>query len=436
MRPAAGKKIAIVGWGVDTEDVVPWLLEQGALLTVYDQKDIESDWRKDSRITWRTGSNTWEGLADFDLIVRAPGVYRYKPELVAAEHAGVVITSKTQLFFEVCPGKIIGVTGTKGKGTTSMLIYTMLKEAGKSVHVGGNIGEPLFHALPSMNEDTWVVYEMSSFQLAGMTVSPHIAVVLMVTSEHLDWHKDTDEYVDAKSAITRWQMPEDVVVANKDYPRSVQIGELGLGKKIWVSRSEPGWVATTPIRLKGAHNIENVLAACEVAREVGVERDVMEKVLASFKGLPHRLEEVREVEGVTYFDDSFSTVPETTIAALRAFSEPKVVIIGGSDKGSDYELLGKELAESRSLKAVILIGTMADKIEQAILAAGGNVRMIKGKKTMKEIVEAARQEAVAGDVVILSPACASFDMFKNYKDRGDQFKAEVTRLDGLNTIGL
>lgn len=399
------KKIAILGWGVDTQDVEPWLKEQGAVVTILDeQKEAFGD------------------LTKYDVLVRSPGVYRYRSDIVKAESAGTAVTSKTKIFFDVCPGKIIGVTGTKGKGTTSTLIYEILKAAGKKVFLGGNIGKGIFEHLDEMDKNSLVVLELSSFQLIDLHKSPHVAVVLMTTSEHMDWHKSVNEYVDAKSRITQFQMPNDYVIYNKDYPNSVKISKQGKAKKISVSGKD--WKGE--MGLRGEHNRENVAAATAVARIFKVQGSIISKVVGEFKGLEHRLEEVATIDGVTYFDDSFSTTPETTIAAIKAFTEPLILIAGGSEKGSDFTNLGKVISETKNIKAVILIGHMADRIDKAIL--NRNLSIIRNISNLKDVVRTASGLASSGDVVLLSPACASFDMFKNYKERGNQFKEEVRKL--------
>jgi UDP-N-acetylmuramoylalanine--D-glutamate ligase len=410
MNELKGKKICVLGDGADTQDVVPYLQKLGGEITVLDEK-------KDGK--------PFGDLRGYEVIVRSPGVYRYRPEIVEAEQTGVVITSKTKLFFQYSPTKnIIGVTGTKGKGTTTTLIYEMLKAGGKEVFIGGNIGKPLFSEIDSMTPKSWVVIEMSSFQLIDMEVSPHIAVVLMVTQEHLDWHKDNDEYVRAKGSITKFQGANDFVVVNKDYPNSVKIGQMGKGQKVWVSGRD--WAGQ--MRLRGEHNRENMAAAAAAAKIAGVQYLVINKVAGEFKGLEHRLEEVATVGGVMYFDDSFSTVPETTMAAIKAFNEPVVLIAGGSEKGSDFTELGKVIVGAKNVRAVLVIGLMAERISRAIQQAGGGVEVMPGGETMGQIVHKAHDIARAGDVVVLSPAAASFDMFKNYKDRGVQFKSQVYKL--------
>ena len=397
-------KIAILGWGVDTQDVEPYLRAQGHEIDILDEKE-----------------KPFGDLSKYDMIVRSQGVYRYRKELKELTN----VTSKVKIFFDVCPGKIIGVTGTKGKGTTATLIYEIIKKslpAGRQVFLGGNIGKGVFEDLGKMDKDSWIVLELSSFQLIDLHKSPHIAVVLMTTSEHADWHADPDEYIEAKSQISKWQMANDFVVYNKDYPNSVKIGLQGQGQKIAVSGGD--FVGTT--RLRGQHNKENIAAAVAVAKIVNIQSSIINETVANFKGLEHRLEEVATVNGVTYFEDSFSTTPETTIAAIKSFTEPLILIAGGSDKGSDFTELGKVISESPNIKAVILIGLMAERIEKAIV--NRDIKIIKDIKDMKDIVFTASRLATTGDVVLLSPACASFDMFKNYKDRGNQFKEQVLLL--------
>ncbi len=402
-----GKKVAILGWGVDSQDVEPWLRKQGADVTILDEKE-----------------KPFGDLSKYDILVRSPGVYRYRPELEGRE-----VTSKTKIFFDVCPGKIIGVTGTKGKGTTSTLIYEILKAAGRQVFLGGNIGKGVFEHLDEMDKDSLIVLELSSFQLIDLHKSPHVAVVLMTTSEHADWHASVDEYIDSKSQITNHQIPNDFVVYNKDYANSVKIGMQGKGQKIAVSGND--WKGE--MRLRGEHNRENVAAAVAVAKIFDIQYSIINKVVKEFKGLEHRLEEVATIGGVTYFDDSFSTTPETTIAAIKAFTEPLILIAGGSEKGSDFTQMGKVISEAKNLpagrqgiKAVILIGLMAERIKEKI--SNEEIKILRGAKNMTEIMEQVKSVAESGDMVVLSPAAASFDMFKNYKERGDQFKEEVKAL--------
>ncbi|MEK7565601.1 MAG: UDP-N-acetylmuramoyl-L-alanine--D-glutamate ligase [Patescibacteria group bacterium] len=396
MTDYKNKKVAILGWGVDTQDIAPWLEEQGAKITILDEKK----------------GDRFDKLDEFDLLVRSPGVYRYRKEF-----EGLNVSSKTKLFFDLCPAKIIGVTGTKGKGTTATLIYEILKAAGKDVYLGGNIGEGVFQNLPKLTKNSWMVLELSSFQLIDLDKSPHIAVVLMATQEHQDWHKSIKEYINAKKNIVAHQKSSDFAVANKDYPNSVEIGKAATGKVIWVS----GKRINLKTRLRGVHNKENIAAAVAVAKIIGVP---YKKIVADFKSLEHRLEEVATVDGVTYYNDSFSTTPETAIAAIKSFSEPIILIVGGSSKNSDFSKLGRVISETPNVKVVISIGIEGPKIEKFIR----NKKIIKGGDSMDKIINLAYNNAVSGDVVLLSPACASFGMFENYKDRGEQFKMQVKKL--------
>ena len=405
--------MAILGWGVDTQDVEPWLRGQGAEITILDEK-------KDGE--------PFGDLSGFDVLVRSPGVYRFRKEIVEAEKKGTVVTSKMKIFFDVCRGKIIGVTGTKGKGTTATLIYEILKAAGTKVFLAGNIGTGIFAEIEKIDEETWVVLELSSFQLIDLEKSPAIAVVLMVTREHQDWHKDEEEYVLAKANIVKFQQKENWAVVNKDYPNSVRIGEMAEGIVMWITKNDLEGIDKNEVRLRGEHNLENIVAAAAAARIAGAEEETIRQTVSDFKGLVHRLEEVAKVKGVSYFDDSFSTTPETTIAAINAFSEPVILIAGGSEKGSDFSELGRVISETKNIKAIILIGLMADRIEKSI--ENKKIKILKGAKNMREIFEMVKREAAEGDVVLLSPACASFDMFKNYKERGEEFKGEVRKLQG------
>ncbi len=437
MTSYQNKKVAILGWGIDTRDCVPWLLEQGAKITVFDKKKVAENGEEFSGITWELGKEDFGDLTKFETVIRSPGVYRYRKEIIEAEKAGVEISSKTKLFFDLCPGQIIGVTGTKGKGTTATLIYQMLKAGSKEAYLGGNIGEKVFDFLPRLNKNSWVVLELSSFQLIDLSKSPHIAVVLMVTSEHQDWHPTVEEYVNAKKNIVSHQQKDDFSVVNRDYPHCRDIADAATGKVIWVSGGDLKDFASGDIGLRGEHNRENVAAAATAAKLAGVPEPIIRKVIKTFKGLEHRLEEVAVIDGVTYFNDSFSTVPETTIAAIKSFREPLILIAGGSEKGSDFTHLGKEIIKAKNIRAVILIGLMAKRITKAVRQAeneqkkGKSVKIVTGCRNMGEIITTARKLASRGDIILLSPAAASFDMFQNYKDRGNQFKKAVLDLNHI-----
>ena len=392
-----------------------------------------------------------EHLTDYDVIFRSPGVRRLTPELVDAEKNDVTITSQTKLFFDLCPCPIIGVTGTKGKGTTSTLTYNMLKEAGMDAYLGGNIGVPPLTFLDALQPSSIVVLELSSFQLQDLTKSPHIGVMLMVTSEHLDHHATVEEYIDAKRNLLRFQTSDDFAIVNRDYPASNESDILTDGKLFYVSReretnngcfalngkiivkkndNDDEIIDISEIALPGRHNLENVCAAVMAARLANVSKKYIVEVLETFTGLPYRLELVSEINGVKYYNDSFSTTSETAIAAIEAFDRPKILILGGSSKGSDFTQLGKVIRESDSIKAIIGIGDewQTIKDETGISNQNSKVLLVEGAQDMKTIVQAASKIAKSGDIVLLTPACASFDMFKDYKDRGEQFKKEVLGL--------
>lgn len=457
--PSLGKNIAILGLGIEGLSLIKWLNQHApdAKFTVFDQKpksELKLELKQLSslpHISYQLGKNCLKsGLKDFDTIYRSPGFYRFLPAIIAAEKEGVTISSATKLFFDLCPCPIIGVTGTKGKGTTTTLIYEILKASNKSVYLGGNIGKPAIQFLDQLKSTDHVCLELSSFQLQDMTKSPHIAVVLNTTSEHLDVHQHTKEYRQAKQNIVFHQTQSNFAVINNDYPVSRQFSRQTKAKVFWFSRKKqvkPGsYVKNNTIyqhlkdkavviglvgklQLRGQHNWENVTAAITAASLAGADLNSLKQAVFTFKGLEHRLELVGEVRKVKYYDDSFSTTPETAIAAIKAFTEPTIIILGGSDKGSDYTKLGQVISSSSHLKAIILIGQMAKNIKATIDKAGGfSGQLISGQPTMTQIVNKASQLAQPGEAVVLSPACASFDMFKNYKDRGQHFKAAVNSL--------
>lgn len=452
----SGKKVAILGIGVEGVSSLKFFKRNGAEVSVRDKKEeAEIDEKTLSEIKQYTkdlkfGPKYLQNLLICDIVVRSPSIRPDLPELLEVSHNGVKITSNVKIFFDLCPGKIIGVTGTKGKGTTTALIGEMLNKAGYRTFVGGNIGKPPLDFLAEMGTDSWAVIEMSSFQLMDMEKSPHIGVVLMVTSEHLDWHLDTEEYIESKANILKHQVETDFAVINVDYLGSAGFSDKTQANKIFVSlhkEQKPGVylkdeivtrsfngkteeiLPTKGIYLRGRHNVENVAAAAAAVTIVGVDVKSIAETAKTFKGLPYRLEFIQEVYGVKYYNDSFSTTPETAIAAIRSFTEPTILILGGSDKGSDYSELGKEIDKAENIKEIILIGDTADKIEREFDYKGkyrGKVN--KGLKSMSEIVSTAKSKAKSGDVVLLSPACASFGLFKNYKERGNLFKKEVMNL--------
>lgn len=455
-----GKKVAILGLSVEGLDSVKFFVDEGAKVTCLDRRnlsDFGETYQQLARypVTLELGEHYLDRLDEYELIVRTPGMSPRLPQLVAWQKSGREMTSLTKLFFELCKAPVIGVTGTKGKGTTSTLIYEMLRAAKKNVYLGGNVGTPLLSRVREIKPSDFVVLELSSFQTEDLKKSPHIAVVLRTTQEHLanfdrlatNFHPSREAYVEAKKSIVRYQKNRDYAVLNADDPTSSSFAKETPAKVYYFSRwGKPvdAYVTTgsvylqwkgkkelicqkDEIKLRGEHNLENIAAATLTAIVAGADIASIRQVARIFPGLEHRLELVRSVKGVDYYDDSFSTVPETTIAAVTSFSEPIILIVGGSEKGSDFTEMGTVIAKS-SVRDVIVIGAMTPRIVRALRQAHFSGSIITGSRNMHEVVQKASRLSQRGDVVLLSPACASFDMFKNYKERGNQFKYEVSLL--------
>ena len=406
--------IAIAGYGQEGKASFTYWNKDGNVLTIVSEQDSILD--APEGVAMITGPDAFSKLAEFDLIIRSPGINPRKLPY------GEKVWSATNEFFAQCQAPIIGVTGTKGKGTTSSFIASILRAAGKNVHLVGNIGTPALSELDSISSDDIVVYELSSFQLWDVKKSPHVAVVLMIEPDHLDVHDDMKDYIDAKANIVRYQTESDFVVYNQENELSKEIGERSAAKSITYP-FDIG-VLSDAVVLPGRHNVQNASAAVAAVREYVSDEAVIARGLSDFKGLPHRLKFVREVSGVRYYDDSIATTPGSAIAALRSFDEPKIIILGGHDKGADYS----ELIESceRAAATVIAIGSNGDTIERLCVEAG--VPCVREEGDMRAIVQRANETAAEGSVVILSPAAASFDMFKSYADRGDQFVAAAIDL--------
>lgn len=452
-----GDHIGVLGGGVEGTSLIEYLLKKGYTnITLFDEKE-SLEMPVPAGVQTVLGAGVFEKTDGCAVVFRSPGIHLQKVE--SARKKGAIITSTTQYFFENCPCKIIGVTGTKGKGTTSTLIYLMLKEGGRDVYLGGNIGESPLNFLDKLTADSLVVLELSSFQLQDLTKSPNVAVVLRTTSEHLDYHKDMLEYREAKAPIVKYQKADDVVVLNHDYEYWNYYAELTPAKKFFVSFGDlegdgahlggPMIVNCAGVKcemlgnvnkvaLLGRHNLENVLPSVVVARYFEVPIPAIQKVLTTFAGLPNRLEFVREINGVKYYNDSFSTTPETSISASYAFNGPVILIAGGSEKNSDFSEWGVELEKNPNLKIVVLMGLTAPKLEKALKDGLEKLRA-SGEKTefplkvyraanLQEALKISRENAVSGDNVVMSPACASFDQFRNYKERGEKFREWVSEL--------
>jgi UDP-N-acetylmuramoylalanine--D-glutamate ligase len=429
-------QVAIIGFALEGQSAYNYWQKQGADITICDQ---DTDKQIPAGATAQLGSDYLKNLDRFDVIMRSAGI---NPHIILAENPGVEakITTVVNEFLRVCPTQnVIGITGSKGKGTTSTLTAQMLEAAGKQVFLGGNIGLSPFDFLDEVTPDSWVVLELSSFQLYDLKHSPHIGVCLMVVPEHLNWHSDMDDYIHAKSQLFAHQTPTDTAIYFAENPISHQIASSSPGKKL-TYYAEPGaYIDGTKIvidnqeicdvselKLLGKHNWQNVCAAATAVWQVVQSTDVIRNVATTATGLPHRLEFVREIDDISYYDDSFGTTPEAAIVALEAFTQPKVVILGGGVKGVSFDHL-IDAVLSNNVRHVIAIGTTGPDVTQKLLARGFT-NVTAGGNTMHEIVAAARSFAQSGDVVLLSTGFSSFGLFKDYKDRGNQFKQVVTAL--------
>ncbi len=430
--------VAIVGYGVEGRTNYDYWKARGASITICDEhpaKEIPAG------AASQLGPDYLQNLGRFDVIVRSAGV---NPHKIINANPGIDIapriTTAINEFLRVCPTKnVIGITGSKGKGTTSALTAKILEASGRKVFLGGNIGVSPLTFLREINPDDWVVLELSSFQLYDLKRSPHIGVCLMVVPEHLNWHSDMNDYIAAKSQLFAHQSDNDIAIYFADNEISHRIASNSPGKKITYFAQPGAYVAddhividnqqichVNELKLLGDFNWQNACAAATVAWQITNDITPLRAVLTLFSGLEHRLEFVRETGGIKYYDDSFGTVPEAAMVAIDAFKEPKVLILGGSDKGADFTDLAKKVTNS-NVRHVITIGMTAPAIEAALLKAGYS-DFSRGGATMPDIVAAATAEAKSGDVVLLSPACASFGLFKDYKDRGYQFKLAVGAL--------
>lgn len=426
-------RIAIAGYGLEGRASYDyWSSDAANDITIVDES-LQPKFDLPAGVKTLLGPGAFEKLDGFDMVVRTAGLSPFKIKTDGK------IWSATNEFFTKCPARIIGVTGSKGKGTTSSLITEILKASGRKVWLVGNIGTSALEVLDKIQPDDIVVYELSSFQLWDIKKSPHTAVVLMIEPDHLDVHVDMEDYVTAKSNISRFQSADDIAIFYAENQYSRRIGQASAGRKIAYPTQLTAHVADgkfyyaeqelcsiDSLKIVGKHNVDNAIAAIDAAWEYTHEATIIEAGLSNFNGLPHRLSFVRHVRGVDYYDDSIATTPSSAIAALRAFNKPKVIILGGSSKGSDFSQLAEEITHHDA--QAILIGDEATRIAQALENAGFNSFEIMKDASAKKFVERASELAKAGSVVLLSPAAASFGLFKNYVDRADQFIAAVNDL--------
>ena len=431
-------KAAIVGYAVEGQVSANYWHELGYEVTICDQN---TSLQVPPIFKTALGDDYLDGLDSYDIIVRSAGIH---PQIILDKNPSVKskITTSVQEFFRVCPSpNTIGITGTKGKGTTTTLITKMLIAAGKTVHFGGNIGIAPLELLPKINADDWVVLELSSFQLEDFNgPSPHIGVCLMVVPEHLNWHADMAEYISAKQRLFATQKPTDIAIYYSQNENSQAIVQKSAGVKIPYLAS-PGAIidndqvvinnqticSVEEIKLPGKHNWQNICAAVTAVWQITQDVAAIKSVILSFSGLEHRIELVSEINKVKYYDDSFATTPETAIAAIQAFDQPKILILGGSDKGTPLDPIANEVINN-NIRHIITIGDTGPTIAKQLRERGYN-DITEGLKTMTEIVATAQSHAEPGDVVLLSTGCASFGLFKDYKDRGNQFQVAVKSLN-------
>lgn len=444
------KSVAVIGIGVSNTPLLEMLLREKIDVTACDKRPREN-LGEDARAWEEKGCKLQLGpdyLKDLhqDVIFRTPGLRPDVPELLTAIEGGSELTSEMEVFFKVCPCPIIAVTGSDGKTTTTTIIAELLKAAGRTVHVGGNIGHPLLSEAGEMKEMDVAVLELSSFQLMTMQVSPHIAVITNLAPNHLDMHKGMEEYVAAKENIFRHQSADDVAIFNLDNDITREQGSRAIGEVRYFSRREEAdsgvflrgediivrkngtercLMTTADIKLPGVHNVENYMAAIAAVDGL-VPDDVIVKFAREFGGVEHRIELVRTYRGVRYYNDSIASSPSRCIAGLRSFKEKVILIAGGYDKHIPFDVLGPEIVEH--VKLLVLCGATADKIRAVVENAPGyapGTPEIIEVMPFEKAVEAARDKAESGDVVTLSPACAAFDQFKNFMERGKTFKSIV-----------
>ncbi len=444
-----GKSVTAIGAGVSNLPLIRLLLENNISVTVRDKapedKFTHAEELRSLGCQLILGENYLKDISA-DVIFRSPGIRPDLPEIQAAVSNGAKLTSEMEAFFDVCPCPVIAVTGSDGKTTTTTVISEILKADGKTVHTGGNIGSPLLDKSGSMSKDDFCVVELSSFQLMTMRKSPTRAVITNIAPNHLDFHKNMEEYISAKKNIFANLPRPEAVVLNADNDITcgfaaqcrdearffsrldvVENGAYCENGVIYTSRNNNSvkLMDAKDIFLPGEHNVENYLAAFAALSDIA-SSEAMIKTAKTFKGVPHRIEFVRELHGVRYYNDSIASSPSRTRAGLRSFDKKVILIAGGKDKGVPFDELGRDIREH--VKTLVVTGMARDKIIKAVNDAGGGVPIIE-REDFKDAVLEAANAAQNGDIVLLSPACTSFDRFKNFEERGNLFKEIVKGLE-------
>lgn len=454
-----GRKVAVIGLGVSNIPLIDYLHDLKSEVTFFDSREIDDIDKKivdkivDYGMSFSFGKGYLEKLVGFDIIFRSPSCLPTVPELEKEAKRGAIITTEIEMVIELCPCLVIGITGSDGKTTTTTLISEIIKEEGHTCFLGGNIGTPLFTKISEMQPEDIVVLELSSFQLMNMKISPKISVITNITPNHLNIHTDMEEYVEAKKNIFKYQDKDGLVILNYDNEITRECAKEAPGKVMFFSSKDKtvnGYLVDTEdgkikvsenglrkhvfdtknMKLRGVHNFEN--AACSIiATKDLVKKESIDKVLTEFKGVEHRLELVKETKNrIKWYNDSVSSSPTRTIAGLNAFSFKNIILIaGGYDKNLDYEVLAKPILDN--CKSLILLGQTSEKIEKAVLKEQKRSQKdlnIYKCKSLNQAVQTANEIAIKGDIVLFSPASASFDMFKNFAERGEIFKQYVKEI--------
>jgi len=449
------RKVAIIGLGVSNTPLIDYMYSKKAEVTVFDERDKQSiseevlDKINKYNFKLFTGKDCLTNLKNFDIIFRSPSCLPTRKELKTEANRGAIVTTEIEMLMKMCPCKIIGITGSDGKTTTTSLIYAILKKAGYTAYLGGNIGTPLFTKISEMKENDIVVLELSSFQLMGMDVSPNIGVITNITPNHLNIHKDYQEYIDSKKNIFKYQKENDIIVLNYDNEITRNCSKEANSKVVYFSSKEKlenGFIVddkiikevedgirkhiidTNEIILRGNHNYENVATALAATKSL-VDIDTAVEAIKEFKPVEHRIEFIREINGVKWYNDSVSSSPTRTIAGLKSFDEEIILIAGGYDKNLDYTPIAKPILEK--VKKLILLGQTSEKIFDAVKEESEKQNKkvdIYFCESLEETVDLANKKAKPGQVVLFSPASASFDMFKNFADRGNKFKNIVNKI--------
>lgn len=449
------RKVAVIGLGVSNMPLLEYLYEKKAQVTVFDERTIDEipsetiNKINTYEFSYSFGKNCLEKLNGFNIIFRSPSCLPTRTELQKEAERGAIVTTEVEMLMEICPCKIVGVTGSDGKTTTTSLINAILKKAGYKTFLGGNIGTPLFTKLPEMEPNDIVVLELSSFQLMNMHISPDIAVITNITPNHLNIHKDYQEYIDAKKCIFKNQNEKGILILNYDNDITRECAKEANGNVVFFSskvKLDNGFIVdgeiikectdkvrkhilnTDEVILRGNHNFQNIATALAATKTL-VDTDIAVQAIKEFKPVEHRIEFVKEIDGVKWYNDSASSSPTRTISGINAFKENIILIAGGYDKNLEYEPLAKPVVDKVS--TLILIGQTAEKIYDVVK----NESEKENKKvniymcdTLEQTIEIAKKSAKKGDVVLFSPASASFDMFKNFADRGHKFKNLVNKI--------